>query len=54
LTGSYESALKDAEKDLHFKHDGSAYVMAGIISYKLEARYYFLIVKILTSNLVNN
>ncbi|XP_066916060.1 tetratricopeptide repeat protein 13-like [Clytia hemisphaerica] len=36
LTGNYEDALKDAEKDLHFKHDGSAYVMAGIISYKLE------------------
>ena len=26
----------DAEKDLSYKHDGSAYVLAGIISYKLE------------------
>ncbi|XP_047137907.1 tetratricopeptide repeat protein 13 isoform X1 [Hydra vulgaris] len=36
LTGKYEDALKDAEKDLQYKHDGSAYIMAGIISYKME------------------
>lgn len=36
LTGRYQDALQDAEKDLSYKHDGSAYVMAGIISYKLE------------------
>ena len=36
LTGKYEDALMDAEKDLSYKHDGSAYVLAGIISYKLE------------------
>jgi len=36
LTGKYQDALKDAEKDLQYKHDGSAYVLAGIISYKLE------------------
>jgi len=36
LTGKYQDALKDAEKDIHYKHDGSSYVMVGILSYKLE------------------
>lgn len=36
LTGKYQEALKDAEKDIHYRHDGSSYVMIGILSYKLE------------------
>ena len=42
LTGRYNDAMKDAEKDLHYKHDGSAYVMAGILSYKIGVSYLFI------------